>query len=116
MAIKVLYVDIRDNRQAMKSITIEWRKGMKASEVVILALGDNIGNQIINDLGKNDPDIIVAWHDKYVEKHSEIGGVVDFEWDILNESILTIVYENGNTSSYQVDVSSDWMVENSLIE
>ena len=113
MTVKILYVDIRDEKQTMEAFTVAWRRGLSASEAVRQALEKDIADGVIHDLNNNSPEVGVAWHDEKIEKHSEVGGVGDLDWEIPDKSVLIIVYENESTTQQQVDLSSDWMTENS---
>ncbi len=113
MAVKILYVDIRDDKQIMDASLVSWRSGISAKEAVYQALGKDIADQVVYDLDRNSPEVGIAWHDEKIERHSEVGGVGDLDWEIPDKSMLIVVYENKNTTQRQVDMSSDWMVENS---
>lgn len=113
MKVKILYADIRDNRQTMLAFVVPWRSGMSAKEAVADAFEEHMSAGIVHDLGSNSPEIILAWHDEKIEEHSEVGGLADLDWEIPNRSILIILYENSNTSDQQIDLSSDWITQNS---
>jgi hypothetical protein len=113
LAVKILYVDVRDDKQIMQSFTISWQKELSASEAIRQTVKQAIADEIINDLKRNNPEIIVSWYHEETEDHSEMGGVGDLDWEIPDKSVLTITYENENTTPEQIDLSSDWMIAHS---
>ena len=113
MAVKILYVDIRDEKQMMESFVVEWNSGLTAREAVEQALTRNNASEIAHHLHSNNSEITVAWHDEKIEEHSEVGGIGNLDWQIPDKSVLTVVYENERTTPQQIDMSSDWMIENS---
>lgn len=112
MAVRILYIDIRDEKQVMRSYTVAWRPKLTAYDAIRLALNMTKALEVARDLESNDPDILIAWHDEELATHSEVGGVANLDWDIPDKSVLTIVYENQNSTQQQIDASSDWMIQN----
>lgn len=91
MAIKILYVDVRDYKLVMNAYLVPWRNGISAKQVVSDALKEDVSGKVIHDLYSDNPEIIVSWHDEKIEQHSEIGGVGDLDWEIPDKSVLTIL-------------------------
>jgi hypothetical protein len=111
MAIKVLWADLRYRKTLMQSATIEWRAGLTAAEAVVQGFGESGAQQIAHDLQVNNLEIMVAWYNLITDEGSGIGGVVELDWEIQDQTILAINYEDEMTTDKQVERCAEWMLE-----
>ena len=113
MSVIVFYVDLRKGETLLQKFIVEWSDGLEADPVLEIALGKDLAEKIKVDLASNNQEIIVSWNNLDTGEHSEMGGIGTLSWVISNNSILTIVYEDQNTTEDQVNKSNEWMLENS---
>jgi hypothetical protein len=55
---------------------------------------------------------MVSWVDSQTLDTSEIGGVGNLEMFIVPHFVISVVYENAETTDEQIDVSIEWMLLN----
>src|SRR5574341_35289 len=90
---------------------VSWQKGLTAFEAIQEALSVDIAQQIAADLVRHDNhELTVSWASFRHDDHSEVGGVSSLDWEVEDESILAITYEDKSTSDQLLDESSEWML------
>lgn len=112
MAIKILYVDLRVSPSRFTKYLLDWRSGLTAQSAVQYALGESIAGQLVDDLLNDNKELIVSWTNSVTGEHSDVGGINSLEWEIADNSILSIVYENEETTQQKIDESIEWMLRN----
>jgi hypothetical protein len=90
---------------------VEWKLNITAKEVIESCLGETQTQTIESELKDNSQEIMVSWWHKPSGKTSEIGGVGITRWEIDDDSVITINYENQNTTQPQIDESLEWTLK-----
>jgi hypothetical protein len=93
---------------------VEWEPNLTAKEAIKKCLGESKAQAIEKDLNSNNHEIIVSWWHKPSGDVSEIGGIRTTSWIIANDTVLTINYENENTTQVQIDESIEWALKQDL--
>jgi hypothetical protein len=114
MAITVLYADLRTHPSQLIKFSAEWEPNMTVKEVIKKCLGESKAQTIEEALSNNDHEIIVSWWHKLSGAISEIGGIGTTLSPISNDSVLTITYENANTTQAQIDESIEWSLKQDI--
>jgi len=114
MAVTVLYTNLRGQPSQLAKYLVEWKPNMTAKEVIETCLGEAQAQTIENDLKDNKQEIMVSWWHKPSGKISEIGGLGTTLSEIEDDSIVTINYENQNTTQTQIDESIQWVLRQNM--
>ena len=61
MPVKVLYNDLRTIPPEFRRIIVDWYPGLSACRALHDSIGPMDAQQIIDDLDRNDPEIMVSW-------------------------------------------------------
>lgn len=109
MIIKILYVDVRKHPSLLAKHQVLGHRGITARQALYLALDRAIADQIVQDLSRNSQEIVVSWSSLSTYEHSDVGGVDSLDWEIPDNSIISIVYEGNETSKEALDASIEWM-------
>lgn len=105
-------MDLRDNKNIYIANSVTWSTDLTAQEAVSIGLDDTKVQKVITLLSVNSPSVIVAWHNSQTQEHSEVGGVGRLDWQIEDNSTLTITLQDETTTDKQLDASSEWLLEN----
>ena|SRR6185369_3434288 len=111
MSIKILYIDLRCDPPIFNDLLVSFSKKMSASQAIKDAIGIDKRDEIISDLHRNDPTLTIAWVNTETDEHSDIGGVSALDWEIPDKSILSVKYENEDTSQEYINSAINWMLE-----
>jgi hypothetical protein len=63
-------------------------------------------------LASDNIELKVAWYNKRTDAISEMGGVGSLDWIVMDETVITVSYENALTSEEQFDELERWTLEN----
>jgi hypothetical protein len=96
----------------LKKATLEPGSGLTAESAIKEAFGIGIARRLTVELAANDPELTISWINRGTGEHSQVGGLDSLDWGLADDSILTVLYENGKTTEQQVDESTEWMLEN----
>ncbi|MBN1123321.1 MAG: hypothetical protein JXJ17_19775 [Anaerolineae bacterium] len=116
MSILILYTDLRILPSILQKAEVEWCKGLSAFDAVRQSFGSKVANDIQQDLIRNNTELIVAWYNKASGDICEIGGVGTLDWVIDDYTLLTITYENANTTEEQIAEADQWTLENDILK
>lgn len=108
MTIIVTYADLRSSPLLMQKFLVDWKQKITALEAVKNCLGENKAIEIENELQSDLRDIIVSWYHPPTDAICEIGGVDSLDWEVADETILSITYRNADTTEDQEDELIEW--------
>ncbi len=111
MAVKILFGDLRDGDTTMSDHTVLWQAHRTARQALCGALETEIAETVLDDLARNDNRLTVSWSSVAHGEHSDIGGVDDLDWEIEDDSVLSVAYEDEQTSSAMIEPSIQWMLK-----
>lgn len=109
MTIIILYEDLRNKTSIRRDFTINWKPRMTAKHAIQDALGEKIADSLEHDLMVNNKDLIIGWYNTDTEEHSNVGGIGNLDWELPDNSHLTVCYEDKDTTESQRDESFEWL-------
>ena len=115
MSIILLFTDLRTTPSRLLKYRFDWEPNQFASNLIQQVLGEKTVKEIEKDFSKNNPDIIVSWFHKDTKDVSEIGGVGSLRWIVQDNTIITIAYENENTTEQQIEEVINWTLNQDLL-
>ena len=112
MTVKILFANLRINPPQFEQFSVLWHPTLTAQESLQHALNPILAQQIVEDLKTDNRELTVAWNSLESDDHSDIGGVASLDWEIPDNSVLSITYENDATTQQAVDDCIQWMLAN----
>ena len=118
MAVVVMGTDLTLDPPEFFKMVVEWQPGFTAFDALSEALGDEVGQQIADDLTYNRPNVTVTWYNNATGESSGIGGMDSLDHALSDKTILTVNYETDVTTDRQRDEAMHWMfsLEDELFE
>jgi hypothetical protein len=112
MTILILYTDLRYQPSQLVKAVVKWEPNLTAYQVVLRGIGKQLANRVNQDLSDDLKDITVSWFNKATQEISEIGGVASLDWEVKDDTLLTINYENDKTTEAQLLEADRWVQGN----
>ncbi len=114
MTVTVFFTDLRDTASKLERYVLDWQDGLTAFQALEHALGAAVVVKIDSDLKADSKELIVSWMNRHTEEASEIGGVGRLDWDITDDTVLTVSYEGKETTQEQIDELLEWTLRQAL--
>jgi hypothetical protein len=112
MAVKILFANLRISPPHFKKCVVPWYPQLTAQASLHDGLPPILAQQIVEDLKTDNHELTVAWNSLESDDHSDIGGLAALDWEIPDNSILSITYENDVTTQQAIDDCIQWMLAN----
>ncbi|MBC7815083.1 MAG: hypothetical protein H7175_28255 [Burkholderiales bacterium] len=113
MSIVVFHTDLTVQPSILAKYVIAWREGMTAFEAIQKTLGNDMAKRVSHDLAIDNRDLVVSWYNKDTDETSDYGGVGSLDWEVPNNSAITVSYDHNTTiSQTQEDEYMTWWEQN----
>jgi hypothetical protein len=114
VSVVILFTDLRAAPSKLKKHILEWQPNLTAKQALEMTLGQSSTAEIEKELKNNSHELIVSWYNKRSNEISEIGGLGEINWIVPDDTVITVSYENENTTEQQINESVEWMLSQKL--
>jgi hypothetical protein len=115
MAVKLVYNELTAHPPILKRISIPWTPELTAAQAIATALGAHVARTMERDLIQPRSTLTVAWMHTPTGEHRGIGGVSALDWDVPDQSVLIITYQDATTTEAEEQQAIAWMLEDDEI-